>query len=152
MRNIEKIYVFDTRDKKDEYITKYFDKHGIKYIRTKLYVGDVMLLNSTKVIIDLKANVEEISHNICNSKEHLRLVKEIQRAKEINCHDFIFLIKTDKVKCKDDLIKWTSKKTKVLGSTLYKAMVTMNKKYGCRFMFVSKENAPKYVLKLLNKS
>lgn len=142
----------DTRNKIDNYITDYFDKHGIKYIRTKLYAGDVKLLNSTKVIIDLKANVEEIAHNICNAKEHARILRELAKAKEIGCKKFIFMIKDKKVKCKDDLINWTSKNTKIKGSTLYKAMCTMNKKYGCLFMFVSKENAPKYVLKLLNKN
>ena len=145
----QEIYELDTRDKKDNYITDYFDKHGIKYIRNKLYCGDVKLLNSTRVIIDLKANTEEIAHNICNSHEHLRLVREIQRAKEIQCEDFIFLIKDDKIKSADDLIKWTSNKTKVKGATLYKAMCTMTKKYGCRFIFTSKENAPKKVIELL---
>ena len=146
------IIELDTRNQKDAYITKYFDKHGIKYIRNKLYAGDVKLLNSTKVIIDLKANVEEIGHNICNSKEHARILRELKRAEDIGCKSFVFLIKDKRIKCKDDLINWTSKNTKIKGSTLYKAMCTMNKKYGCKFMFVSKENAPKYVLKLLNKS
>lgn len=143
------IYEFDTRDKRDEYVTNYFDKCEIKYIRNKLYSGDVKLLNSTHTIIDLKANTEEIAHNICNTQEHLRLVREINRAKEIQCEDFIFLIKDDKIKSADDLIKWTSTKTKVKGSTLYKAMCTMTKKYGCRFIFTSKENAPKKVIELL---
>ena len=143
------IYEFDTRDRKDAYVTDYFDKQGMKWIRTKLYAGDVKLLNSTRVIIDLKANTEEIAHNICNNKEHLRLVREIERAKEILCEDFIFLIKDDKIKSVEDLIKWTSNKTKVKGATLYKAMCTMTKKYGCRFIFTSKKNAPKKVIELL---
>lgn len=148
----QEIYEFDTRDRKDAYVTDYFDKQGIKWIRNKLYCGDVKLLNSTRVIIDLKANTEEIAHNICNTQEHLRLVREINRAKEIMCEDFIFLIKDDKIKSVDDLIKWTSNKTKVKGATLYKAMCTMTKKYGCRFIFTSKENASKKVIEILSKN
>ena len=145
----QEIYEFDTRDRKDAYVTDYFDKQGIKWIRTKLYAGDVKLLNSTKSIVDLKANTEEIAHNICNTQEHLRLVREINRAKEIQCENFIFLIKDDKIKSVDDLINWTSNKTKVKGATLYKAMCTMKKKYGCCFIFTSKKNAPKKLIELL---
>lgn len=145
----QEIYEFDTRDRKDNYVTDYFDKQGIKWIRNKLYAGDVKLLNSTKTIVDLKANTEEIAHNICNTREHARLLRELAKAKEILCEDFIFLIKDDKIKSVDDLIKWTSTKTKVKGATLYKAMCTMTKKYGCRFIFTSKENAPKKLIELL---
>ena len=144
----QEIYEFDTRDKKDEYITKYFDSHDIKYIRNKLYSGDVKLLNSTRVIVDLKANVEEIAHNICNSKEHARILQEIKRAKEIKCEQFIFLIKDDKIKTSNDLNNWVSDRTKVKGSTLYKAMCTMSKRYGCKFIFTTKENAPIKLLEL----
>ena len=147
----QEIYEFDTRDKKDAYITDYFDKHGIKYIRNKLYSGDVKLLNSTDVIVDLKAGVLEIAHNICNSAEHQRIVREINRAKEIGCKQFIFLIKDDKVKSKEDLINWTSSRTKVKGSTLYKAMCTMKKKYNCSFIFTTKENAPIKLIELLRR-
>ena len=85
----------DTRNKKDDYVTKYFDKQGIKWIRNKLYAGDVKLLNDTKIIIDLKANLEEIAHNLCNSREHSRIHRELDRAREIGCEQFIFLIKED---------------------------------------------------------
>ena len=144
------IYELDTRNKKDDYVTKYFDKQGIKWIRNKLYAGDVKLLNDTRIIIDLKANIEEIAHNICNSQEHLRIKKELERAKEIGCEEFIFLIKSN-IKSVDDLINWTSTKTKVKGSTLAKAMLTMKKKYGCRFIFTTRTNALKKIIELLSK-
>ena len=147
----QEIYEIDTRNKVDNYITDYFDKHGIKYIRTKLYSGDVKLLNNTEIIVDLKANTEEIAHNLCNTMEHNRIRRELDRAKEIGCKKFIFLIKDDKIKSAGDLINWTSPRTKVKGSTLYKTMCTMSKKYGCSFMFTSKENAPKKLIELLRR-
>lgn len=146
----EKIYELDTRNKKDDYVTKYFDKHNIKWIRNKLYSGDVKLLNDTRVIIDLKANIEEIAHNLCNNKEHLRIKKELERAREIGCEQFIFLIKSN-VKSVDDLINWTSTKTKVRGSVLVKIMKTMRERYGCRFIFTTRSNAPKKIIELLKK-
>ena len=144
------IYELDTRNQKDNYVTDYFDKHNIKWIRNKLYSGDVKLLNSTKVIIDLKANIEEIAHNLCNTQEHLRIKKELERAKEIGCEEFIFLIKSN-IKSIDDLINWTSTKTKVKGSVLVKVMSTMRERYGCRFIFTTRTNAPKKIIELLTR-
>lgn len=142
------IYELDTRNKKDDYVTKYFDKQGIKWIRNKLYAGDVKLLNDTRVIIDLKANLEEIAHNLCNTQEHIRIRKELEKAKEIGCEEFIFLIKSN-IKSADDLINWTSTKTKVKGSVLVKVMSTMKERYGCRFIFTTRANASKKIIELL---
>lgn len=146
MNNI--IVEMDTRNQKDSYVTDYFDKHEIKWIRNKLYAGDVKLLNDTRVIIDLKANIEEIAHNLCNRAEHDRIRRELDRAKEIGCEEFIFLIKSN-IKSVDDLINWTSKRTRVKGATLVKIMCTMKTKYGCRFVFTTRTNAPKKILELL---
>ncbi len=143
------IIEMDTRNKKDEYVTNYFDKKGIKWIRNKLYAGDVKLLNSTNVIIDLKANVEEIAHNLCNTSEHERVKREIEKAREIGCKDFIFLIKTDKITNLQDLINWTSTKSRVKGAVLVKVMSTMKERYGVRFIFTTRANAPKKILELL---
>ena len=144
------IIEMDTRNKKDDYVTKYFNKQDIKWIRNKLYAGDVKLLNDTRVIIDLKANIEEIAHNLCNTQEHIRIRKELEKAKEIGCEEFIFLIKSN-IKSVDDLINWTSTKTKVKGSVLVKVMSTMKERYGCRFIFTTRANAPKKILELLSK-
>lgn len=145
----EKIYELDTRNQKDKYVTDYFDKQGIKWIRNKLYSGDVKLLNDTRVIIDLKANLEEIAHNLCNTQEHLRIHREIDRAREIQCEEFIFLIKEDKIKTIQDLQNWTSKRTKVKGSTLLKIMCTMRERYGVRFIICSKKDMGKKIIELL---
>lgn len=145
------IIEMDTRNQKDKYVTDYFDKHNIKWIRNKLYSGDVKLLNDTRVIIDLKANLEEIAHNLCNTQEHLRIHREIDRAREIQCEEFIFLIKEDKVKTIQDLQNWTSKRTKVKGSTLLKIMITMKNKYGVRFVICPKSKMGEYIIRLLKK-
>ena len=144
------IVEMDTRNQKDNYVTDYFDKQGIKWIRNKLYSGDVKLLNDTRVIIDLKANLEEIAHNLCNSQEHARIHRELDRAREIGCEEFIFLIKHDKIKTVEDLQNWTSKRTKVKGSTLLKIMQTMKERYDVKFIIVPKKSMGAMIIKLLN--
>ena len=145
------IYELDTRNKKDDYVTKYFDKQGIKWIRNKLYAGDVKLLNDTRVIVDLKANIEEIAHNLCNTQEHARIHRELDRAREIQCEEFIFLIKDDKIKSIEDLQNWTSKRTKVTGKVLCKVMQTMKNKYGVRFIICPRREMGKRIIELLKK-
>ena len=147
---MQMIIEMDTRNQKDKYVTDYFDKHNIKWIRNKLYSGDVKLLNDTRVIIDLKANLEEIAHNLCNTQEHARIHRELDRAREIQCEEFIFLIKNDKIKSIEDLQNWSSKRTKVTGKILCKVMQTMKERYGVRFIIVPKKEMGKKIIELLN--
>ena len=92
------IIEMDTRNQKDEYITDYLDKQGIKWIRNKLYAADVKLLNSTEVLIDIKKDLLEVCGNLTRASEHERLKREIARGKDIGCKRFIFLIKEPKIK------------------------------------------------------
>lgn len=143
------IIEMDTRNQKDEYVTDFLDSHGIKWIRNKLYAGDVKLINSTKVIIDLKKDLLEMCGNLTSLKEHERVKREIERAKEIGCERFIFLIKEQKISTIQDVNNWSSKRTKVKGETLAKIMNTMTGRYNVEFMFTKKELAGATILELL---
>lgn len=143
------ILEFDTRDKKDQYVTDYMDKQGIKYIRNKLYSADVKLLNSTEVLIDIKKDLLEVCGNLTRASEHERLKREIARGKEIGCKRFIFLIKEPKIKSIEEVVNWSSTRTKVKGETLMKIMNTMSERYGVEFIFTKKENAGEKVIELL---
>lgn len=157
---INYIILADTRQQKDKHITDYFDKHEIMWIRTGLPSADYMLVRcgldkvarDYSTLIDTKKDVEEIAGNLCNAKEHQRIKNEILKARELGCKNFIFLICDGKIKTKEDLKNWRSKRTRVKGETLSKIMSTMHKKYGVRFIFTSKKNAGKYVVKLLAKN
>lgn len=143
------IIEIDTRNKKDFYLTEYLDKKGIKWIRNKLYSGDVKLLQNTEILIDLKKDLLELCGNLTKMSEHERVKREILKAKEIGCKRFIFLINDKKIKNVDEVINWESKRTKVKGETLMKIMKTMSNKYDVEFVFTTKENAGEKVLNLL---
>jgi hypothetical protein len=144
------IIEIDTRNQKDEYVTEYLDNRNIKWIRNKLYSGDVKLVNSTKVIIDLKKDLLEMSGNLTSLKEHERVKREIARAREIGCERFIFLIKEQKIKEINEVAIWSSKRTKVKGETLMKIMNTMAERYNVEFVFTTKENAGAKIVELLS--
>lgn len=143
------IIICDTREKGNKKILEYFDKIGQDYIVSKLDYGDYMLYKNNSVVIDRKDSLLELAGNLCHSSEHDRVRREIQRAKEDGCENFIFLIAATKIKTVDDLKNWSSPYTKVTGETLMKVMTTMKKKYGVRFIICPKRNMGKKILEIL---
>lgn len=143
------IIIVDTREKGHKKILEHFDKVGQDYIISKLDAGDYMLFKNYSTIIDKKDGLLELSGNLCKTTEHERIKREIARARELGCSDFIFLIQDNKIKTKEDIINWSSPHTKVKGSTLYKIMNTMKEKYGVRFIICPKKDMGTKIIELL---
>ena len=145
----DKIIIVDTREKGNKKILEYFDSVEQDYIVSKLDTGDYALFKNFNTIIDKKDGLLELSHNLCNSLEHERIKREIQRAKDLGCSNFIFLIQDNKIKTTEDIKNWSSPHTKVKGETLLKIMNTMRKKYTIRFIIVPKKKMGEMIIKLL---
>lgn len=150
----------DSRQRVESHILKEFDKQGIIHIRTGLPSADYMVVrhDPTKkfyldysTLIDTKANIEEIASNLCNTKNHERIKREIQKGKDLGAQQFIFLIGDNKIKSIKDLQEWESTRTKVKGSVLVKVMSTMRERYGCRFIIVPKAKMGEKIIQLLKK-
>ena len=153
------IILTDTRQQKESHIIKEFDKQGILHIRTGLPSADYMAIryNEEKgfyldysILVDTKKDIEEIASNLCNSQNHQRILREIQKGKDLGAKQFIFLINGGKVKSIEDLQNWTSKRTKVKGSVLLKIFQTMRQKYNIRFVICSKDKMGETIIKLLS--
>lgn len=149
----------DSRQRLENHIIKEFDKQGILHIRTGLPSADYMVVryNEEKgfyldysILIDTKKDIEEIASNLCNSQNHQRILREIQKGKDLGAKQFIFLINGGKVKSIEDLQNWTSKRTKVKGSVLLKIFQTMRQKYNIRFVICSKDKMGETIIKLLS--
>jgi len=145
------IIIVDTREKGHKSIIKYFEDNKIDYITSKLDYGDYKLYKNNSVVIDRKNNLLELAGNLCHTLEHQRINREIARAKEDGCKDFIFLIAESKIKSLEDIKNWSSPHTKVKGETLLKIMVTMKNKYGVRFIICPRREMPKKIIELLKK-
>ena len=144
------LIIVDTREKGHKKILEYFDKNNINYITSKLDYGDYKLYKNNNVVIDRKDSLLELSGNLCSNKEHERIKREIARAREDGCKDFIFLIGESKINSAEDIKNWSSPHTIVKGITLLKIMVTMKKKYGVRFIICKKNEMGKKIVDLLN--
>jgi len=145
------LIIVDTREKGNKKILEYFDKVNQDYIISKLDAGDYMLYKNFDTIIDKKDGLLELSGNLCRTSEHERIKREIAKAKELGCSNFIFLIQDNKIKSAEDIKNWSSVHTKVKGSTLLKIMVTMKKKYDIRFIVCPKKDMGKKIIELLSK-
>lgn len=142
------IIVEDTRNQKKKHELKhyYWDKVGQKYIRSKLYVGDYSRLDNQTLCIDTKKDLLEVANNICG-KSHERFRNELVRAKDSNIKLVILIESTW---TRETAWGWTSRYTKVKGSTLMKAMISMEKKYGAEFVFCTQREAPKKIIDILS--
>lgn len=145
------LIIVDTREKGHKAILKYFDEHNIDYITSKLDYGDYKIYKDNSVVIDRKDSLLELSGNLCHTTEHERIKREITRAKEDGCKDFIFLISESKIKSVEDIKNWSSPHTKVKGETLLKIMITMKNKYGVRFIICPRREMGRRIIELLKR-
>lgn len=158
--------IIDTREKDRaiETIKKQFDEAGVKYISSKLYVGDYQLLSNGHKVIDRKQNLSELCSNVC--QQHERFRAELLRAKENNIQLTILCEHGKGIDCLEDVIFWTNPrsirrikgsdgkwidvKTKATtGQTLYNILSTLKRKYGVQFEFCDKKDTGKRIMELL---
>lgn len=145
----DNLIIVDTREKGHKKILEYFDKVGQDYIISKLDSGDYMLYKDYTTIIDKKDGLLELAGNLCHTQEHERIKREIAKARELGCENFIFLIQDNKIKCPQDIRNWSSPHTKVKGETLLKIMLTMSEKYHVRFIICEKKLMGETIIKFL---
>lgn len=171
MRDIN-ILLEDSRqqDGKHDAKERWFKEHGIEVRRTKLYVGDYTLPTDQSVCIDTKKDIQELVSDICG-KQHERFRNECIRAQEAGIK-LIVLVENKGGHIRDnviqptitkleDLYKWKNPRlfimvgrkqkypTATRGVTLMKACMTMQYKYGVRFLFCTPEQSAEKIVELL---
>ena len=91
----EAVYIFDTREKKNDHVKSYFDRHGIEYEVRKLDVGDYMIDGNDTISIDRKASIDELSTNMLYRADHARFFRVFRRTKD-KCIKLIILNESNK--------------------------------------------------------
>lgn len=148
-------------------ILETFKGKRVNHHISKLYVGDYMNLDNPRLIIDRKQNLTELCSNVC--QDHDRFRAEIQRANEAGIQ-LIFLVehgqgitKLDDVEHWENPRRWKRIKdestgtykdveTKAMkGSTLYKVLQTMERKYDTKFLFCDKYETGDMIITLLDR-
>lgn len=129
-----------------------FDQQEVKYYISKLFTGDYMSLDNPRLIIDRKQNLTEVCSNMC--QQHERFRNELVRAQEMGIKLIILIEHSNQIKSIEDVAKWQNPRLKngnkaMTGETLSKIMTTMERKYGCEFMFCDKLHTGKRIIEIL---
>lgn len=141
----------DTREQKYNHVTEYFDSQNIKWVRSKLIVGDYMNLSNPFIVIDRKKNLQEVAGNVC--QQHARFVRELELAIEIG-YKMVVLVEDPNITNLVDVCGWYNWRRKnnpkaVNGKTLYKIMKTMSDKYDVEWQFTTKKDCGKRIIEIL---
>ena len=149
--------IVDTREK-PKAITKildYFDKHDIKYMSSKLLIGDYMDYSNPSLIIDRKQNVAELAKN-CTA-DHERFRAELERAKEVDAH-IVILVEQNIYKDRrdwiylhdiSDLMRWSSPHTQVTGEKVFRVLSSWCAKYPVSVQFCDKRTTGRKIVEIL---
>ena len=132
--------IVDTREKINKHILDYFDSNNIFYIWKKLDYGDYMLQGS-KISIDRKRNLLELSANL--GKHHERFRNELLRARDCGARVIVLVEETT------PLWQWKSKRTKMTGVQMQKIMKTMSEKYPVEWVQCEPYESGKKIIEIL---
>ncbi len=143
----------DTREKNHaiEKIICEFQRQGVKYFRSKMYVGDYCNIYNPLVLIDRKQDIQEIAQNAC--KGHARFKAELCRLDDIGGKMYI-LIEQDKIDgkpitCLEDIILWAPKYGEIMGDRIYRVLKSWRNKHNIEYVFCNKRNTGKKIIELL---
>lgn len=150
------IIQIDTREK-DRAIKKIiaeFDRQGIKYISSKMFVGDYCDLSNPLVIIDRKQNIAELAQNA--TSQHDRFKRELLRLDEIGGKMYILVeqekIDGVKIQSLEDVMMWKPRFGKIIGLQIYRILSAWQHKHNIEYVFCSKANTGKEIIRLLEDS
>ena len=145
----------DTREKERaiKEIIKTFEANDIKYISSKMYVGDYQNLTNGTVAVDRKQNLSEVCGNVC--QQHERFKAELLRAQEAGIKLYILIEHGKDIKSLDDVKNWVNPRLKqspkaLTGEKLYKIMKTQEERYGITYLFCTKEETGEKIIELLS--
>lgn len=166
------VFIHDTRDKpgKHNNVEQYLTKNGHSIVRSKLYCGDISLLNNQSVCIDLKKDLQEVYSNVI--QDHVRFKAEILRATAAGIR-LIILVEQEGVKSLSDVPNWKNPrvlqwykisnahkagkmlKIKISSSPpanslkLAMSMTSLANRYGVEWQFCDKSETGKRIVEIL---
>lgn len=159
----------DTREhaKEWERIKRQFDRVGVDYFRSKLYVGDYLNIDNPRLVIDRKKDLLELCGNV--TQQHERFRKELVRANDAGIKIIILCEHGEYIKELTDVYFWENprlreRKWEVIdnkpqlvrkypkattGESLYKSLCTIRDKYNVEFLFCNKSETGETIRNLL---
>ena len=151
----------DTREHADQWarIRRGFEAAGVEYVRTKLFVGDYMSLDSPRLVVDRKHNLAEIAVNFTDGKQtktgyRSRFEEEMATAKKHGIK-IVFLVEHGKnVKSIEDVAAWVNPRLAtsplaISGERIYRKMLAFQSYYGVEFQFCDRKETAARIIDIL---
>ena len=142
-------YIFDSREKKNDHIKAYFDKHGIEYIVQKLDVGDYQIEGLPNRVVDRKANLEEVATNLMTRNDSARFWREVRKAHDEGIQLIVLVENGGQVHDINDVVKWRSKYSRATGRRLIDEMIRVERAYHVLWQFCDKRSTARRIAELL---
>lgn len=142
--------ICDTRERKNEHILKWFDRHGIPYITATVHTGDYVISDRNDIAVERKMSCSELSHNLL-SHDKGRFYREIRRAHEAGIKLYVVCEHGHGIESIQDVAKWENPYGRVSGKMLREAIYKCAIGYGCEFIFCNKRQTGKVICEILTK-
>lgn len=136
-------------------ILKEFEREGVRYSVTKLFIGDYQDYGNPFLLIDRKQNIAELAKN-CTS-DHARFKAELERAKSVGA-TLVILVEQNRYKDRDkwirvetveDLMLWESPHTTIRGEKVYRVLRSWMAKYHIRIEFCDRRQTGARILEII---
>lgn len=150
--------LIDTRQQDGKHRAKHdwMEAHGFRLVRTKLYVGDYMLVGGVRTV-DTKQHIQELAQDV--DHQHDRFRRELINARDAGFSLTILVENRDGVTDLESLTRWENPRNSInekkglrppiSGLRLAKACATMERKYGVVFEFCVPSEAGERVIEIL---
>lgn len=136
-------------------ILKEFEREGVPYSVTKLFIGDYQDYGNPFLIIDRKQSIQELAANC--TRDHERFKRELERAKAVGAR-LIILVEQNRYKDRDkwihvetieDIMLWSSPHTTIRGEKVFRVLRAWMAKYDIDVVFCDKRQTGKKILELI---
>ena len=141
------VYIFDTREKKNDHIKAYFEKHGIQFKVHKLDEGDYQIEGNPNITVDRKQNMQEVYNCVVNDKS--RFMKEVRRCYEKRIKLYVLIEHGGQIKSLADVPKWAPKYGTISSRDIAERLYRLHISYGVEIIFCDKRSTGKRIVELL---
>lgn len=144
------VYIFDSREKKNDHIKSYFEKHGIPFKVQKLDEGDYQIDGNPNITVDRKQNMQEMYNCVVNDKS--RFMKEVRRCYEKHIKLYVLIEHGGQIKSLSDVPKWNPKYGTISSREIAERLYRLHISYGVEILFCSKMQTAKKIIEILNQT
>ena len=142
------VYVFDSREKKNDHIKAYFEKHGIPFKVQKLDEGDYQIDGNPNITVDRKKDMTEMYNCVVNDKS--RFMKEVRRCHEKHIKLYVLIEHGGQIKSLAYVRNWKPKYGTISSMEIAERIYRLHISYGVEFLFCDKRSTGRRIVELLS--